>query len=129
MEQTENGLPNGIITSTEAKALSDEWTNLRKEANDKAQGGAGDNRSSWYSLDDLQAFINSVKEKYETANGLRFYLGVNKDAGKGNGLTTIFMVPTEPSTEDDDDLNTDITDADGLDRGSNGHPPIGAYPQ
>lgn len=39
------------------------------------------------------------------------------------------MVPTEPSTEDDDDLNTDITDADGLDRGSNGHPPIGAYPQ
>ena len=38
MEQTENGLPNGIITSTEAKALSDEWTNLRKEANDKAQG-------------------------------------------------------------------------------------------
>lgn len=116
----------GIITAQQAKDLSDNWTSLRKAVNDSVAFSDGDNRSSWYSLDDLTRFIETVKTTHPKANGLRFYLGVDTTIGTG-GYTTIFMVPTEPNSKTK--RNNDISGADGLDDGMAGYPPTAAYPQ
>ncbi len=118
--------PSGIISAQDAKDLSDNWTNLRKTVNDSVAFNEGDNRSSWYSLDDLSSFIQTVKTTHPSANGLRFYLGVDTAAGSG-GYTTIFMVPTELDAKTKQ--NNDISGADGLDEGDKGMPPTAAYPQ
>lgn len=127
--------PRGIITAAQAQKLSDNWTDLRKSVNDSVAFNKGDNRSSWYSLDDLNSFIESVKKDHPNADGLRFYLGVDTTVGSG-GYTTIFMVPTQPKEEGSNENKTlnggghdDITGANGLDRGDSGHPPTAAYPQ
>ncbi|WP_397362594.1 hypothetical protein [Olleya sp. R77988] len=133
---TPSSPPRGIITSTEAKKLSDNWTDLRKSVNDSVAFNEGDNRSSWYSLDDLSSFIESVKKEHPKADGLRFYLGVDTTVGEG-GYTTIFMVPTQPKTEGAEPKSKlaassdheDISGANGLDRGFSGHPPTASYPQ
>ena len=117
--------PNGIISASEAKELNDNWTKLRAKANDLA-AGKPDNRSSWYSLEDIEAFINLIKQENKNVNGIRFYLGVQASENDSKGLTTVFMVPTEDNGKE---KNQDIPGANGLDRGHNGYPPNAEYPQ
>lgn len=117
--------PNGIITAQEAQELNDNWTNLRSRANDNA-AGKPDNRSSWYSFEDMQDFLNLIKEEHSNVNGVRFYLGVETTREDPKGLTTIFMVPTE---DDGEGKNQDIPEANGMDRGETGHPPEAGFPQ
>ena len=55
--------------------------------------GIMDNRSSWYSLDDVRKYLDYAEYQAKTTtnytmDGVRLYLGVNK------GLTTIMFVPT-----------------------------------
>jgi len=116
--------PSGKISASEAKTLNDNWTTYRKAANDSA-AGQDDNRSSWYSLDDMEAFIAMIKAENPNVNGVRCYLGVETSEADPKGLTTIFMVPTE----DDRGKNKDISGANGMDRGDNGNPPDANYPQ
>ena len=118
-------IPSGIITANEAKQLSNNWTNLRKAANDSVAYGGEDNRSSWYSIDDMEYYINYAKDSLK-ANGIRLYLGVDTSVGIG-GLTTIFMVPTENSTRRGSP-SKDISTANALDRGTGGMPPGQQYP-
>ncbi|RAJ17189.1 hypothetical protein [Olleya aquimaris] len=118
--------PKGIITSAEAKELSDNWTDLRKSVNDSVAYNEADNRSSWYSLTDLNAFLAKVAKDHPNADGIRFYLGVDTSVGTG-GYTTVFMVPTQAGEREEG--HDDITGADGLDRGMTGYPPNAAYPQ
>lgn len=115
--------PTGIISAAEAQELNDNWTNLRGRANDNAAGKT-DNRSSWYSFDDMQNFLDLIKEDNPEVNGVRFYLGVEKTATDPKGYTTIFMVPTK----DNDGENQDIIGARGMDRGDGGMPPGQGYP-
>ncbi|MGB2685841.1 MAG: hypothetical protein WBC43_12585 [Olleya sp.] len=115
--------PTGKISATEAETLSNAWTKLRQDANNTA-AGQEDNRSSWYSLEDMQAFLEMIKEQNPNVNGVRCYLGVQNDKETSKGLTTIFMVPTE----DVNGKNMDIKDADGIDRGQGGMPPGAGYP-
>lgn len=117
--------PKGIITYQEAQELNNNWTNLRARANSTA-AGKPDNRSSWYSLDDMQNFLNLIMEENPNVNGVRFYLGVETTKEDPKGLTTIFMVPTQ---DDGDGKNTDIPEAKGMDRGETGDPPEAGYPQ
>jgi len=116
--------PKGIISSTEAQELNDNWSNLRESAN-RTAAGKSDNRSSWYSLQDMQDFLDLVKADNPNTNGIRLYLGVETTKEDPKGLTTIFMVPTE----DKEGKNTDITGARAMDRGENGNPPGANYPQ
>lgn len=118
--------PKGIISSNDALKLSANWTDLRKVANDAVAFNGGDNRSSWYALDDVQNYIDIVRDNHPRANGLRFYLGVDTAIGAG-GYTTIFMVPTELNEKTK--KSTDISGADGLDEGEVGNPPTASYPQ
>ena len=117
--------PKGIISSVDAQELSDNWTNLRAKANETA-AEKPDNRSSWYSFEDMQDFLNLIKEENENVNGVRFYLGVETTEKDVKGLTTIFMVPTE---NDGNGNNKDIPNAKGMDRGDDGNPPNAVYPQ
>ncbi|AXO79070.1 hypothetical protein DZC78_01285 [Olleya aquimaris] len=117
--------PQGVITAKEAIELSDQWTKLRKDANDRA-AGKPDNRSSWYSLEEMETFIKMIKEENKSVNGIRFYLGVDKVSKLDQkGYTTIFMVPTEEINGG----NHDIIGANGMDRAGNGNPPQSGCPQ
>lgn len=118
--------PTGIITATEAKELNDYWTTYRKSANDGVASGGIDNRSSWFSIEDVEEFLKIVKAEHANATGIRMYLGVH-DVVKGDGgKTTIFMVPTQ---EDKKGKNQDIPNAKGLNRGDDGEPVGAGYPQ
>ncbi|OIQ24022.1 hypothetical protein [Lacinutrix sp. MedPE-SW] len=107
--------PSGIITPKQAKELNDNWTRLRASAN-KSSAGQDDNRSSWYSLEDMEQYIELIKNENPNVNGIRFYLGVETTETDPKGLTTIFMVPTEEK----DGENADIAEASGMDRGGVG---------
>ncbi|AUC76223.1 hypothetical protein [Olleya sp. Bg11-27] len=116
--------PTGIITAKEAVELSDAWTKLRQDANNIA-AGQEDNRSSWFSIDDMEAFIKMIKEENPSVNGVRCYLGVNQISKiNPKGLTTVLMVPTEEK----EGKNIDISEAYGMDRGQIGIPPGEGYP-
>lgn len=117
-------MPSGIITPTEAKKLSDNWTNLRQQYVDSVAYEAEDNRSSWYSIKDMEYYVNYAKDSLN-ASGIRLYLGVDTSVGP-KGLTTIFLVPTENDKRSG--TQKDISTANGLDMGGAGVPPGQGYP-
>ncbi|MDX1272401.1 hypothetical protein [Bizionia paragorgiae] len=117
-------VPSGVITPAQARVLDENWTALRKVANDSA-AGKPDNRSTWYALEDMENYIALTKTEQERVNGFRLYLGVKTTETDETGYTTVFIVPTE----DDRGDNKDISSAKVLDMGSNGMPPQATYPQ
>ena len=136
--------PPGVIPSSEAKILNKEWTLKRKDANDKA-AGRPDNRSSWWSIDDIQKYIeyaeSQTRQMGYTMDGLRIYLGVypgNAPNGKAD-YTTLFMAPTGKLTKPPSDTGSSLKEeetvvhatidgADVLNNGTGGHPPGSDYP-
>lgn len=121
--------PKGLISPTEAKTLNDNWTDLRKVANDAVAENEIDNRSSWYSIEDVRNYLTLVENDNDSITGIRLYLGVHKDISEG-GKTTIFMVPTipNPRPKTGEDPNDDDPNAKGLDRSDDGMPPGASYP-
>lgn len=110
----------------------------------KSNMGIDDNRSSWYSLDDVRKYLDYAEYQARTTtnytmDGVRLYLGVN------NGLTTLMFVPTSSDITQREynksegsmfNLNLkwqtgggDIKSLEGLDFGGQGHPPGANYPQ
>ncbi|WP_231850219.1 hypothetical protein [Winogradskyella sp. PG-2] len=55
----------------------------------------GDNRSSWWSIEDIQNYINYAEnqagELGYTMDGLRIYLGSYPNSKGETGLTTLFL--------------------------------------
>ncbi len=100
-------------------------------------GAENDNNlscSSWYSLEDLEGYINYVKqqalEKKVTVDGIRFYFGVYpKDSTDKSkvGQNTLFMCPTkasgEFSKEDGESNSENITGISAMNYSSTGNPP------
>ena len=113
-------VPKGIISPSQAQDLSDNWTTYRKAVNDSVAYKGEENRSSWYSIEDMEYYVNYAQDSLN-ANGIRLYLGVNTTFGDG-GLTTIFMVPTQEG-DTRSSPPKDISNADALDMGHNGIPP------
>lgn len=137
--------PNGVIPSSEASILNKQWTDKRKAANDKA-AGKPDNRSSWWSVQDIQDYIdyaqNQAGQLGYTMDGIRVYLGVYPGSapnGKAD-YTTMFLAPTgkkkkattnslihmENDTENSGPSPT-IEGADVLNDSPTGHPPGSGY--
>ena len=92
--------PKGVISIEEAKILDRTFTETRADAINKAIG-MPDSRSSWWSVDDLEAYIayakRVAKEKGYNVNGLRVYYGAYpKDYHNAevSGYSTLFIVPT-----------------------------------
>lgn len=128
----------GLITSAQAQALNDEWSKTRCEAMDQCisdvTGGkvTKDNRSSWWSLENLDEYIKHAKAQakklgYEM-NGIRVYCGAHSE---GDCYATSFIVPTYAGSlgKDGDGDNGDIPGGDGLNEGKEGEPPGANYPQ
>jgi hypothetical protein len=100
--------PKGVITPSQAKGLSDNWTTERKRANDSAAKKHGreiDDRSAWWSLEDVNNYLLYSKAQSDSLGydmtGIRVYLGVyGKNAGQvKKDLTTMFLVPTGKSSK------------------------------
>ena len=104
----------------------------------------GDNRSSWYSLEDLRKFLDDAEKQAGTLepkykmDGVRLYLGAHPTVGETPGYTTLLMVPTglpiasldtEEQITENKKPSPDIQGLDGLDFGNQGSPPDSNYPQ
>ena len=127
--------PKGLITPAEAKTLNDAYS-ARHQVISNRVTMRPDNRSSWYSLQDLQDFLSSAASQaselgYEM-DGIRIYCGAYPDENGEVGLSTSFIVPTGTPIEGGGEGNGgsgDIQGANGLNKGGQGDPPGANYPQ
>jgi len=134
--------PSGYIEPGDMKLLSDGY-NTRHAIINKALG-ITDNRSSWYSLNDMRQFLDYAEFRASNTNypmdGVRIYMGANDG---GQGLATLFLVPTSSAIKTNSvkskgsvfNLNFsaqtgggDIPGIGGLDYGGEGDPPGQGYP-
>jgi len=126
--------PKGVITSDEARTLDQTFDSRHTLiSNDIVK--RPDNRSSWWSLQDMKDYLESaeaqVKELGYEMNGVRVYLGAYPQTKAGVGYSTMFMVPTAdiPQGKDGGGGKSDVPGADGLNDGTMGDPPAANYPQ
>ncbi|WP_339756371.1 hypothetical protein [uncultured Winogradskyella sp.] len=133
--------PKGLITPKEAKVLDAAYSFRHKIISDSlfSNTTTGDNRSSWWSLEDIQNYIkhaeNQAGELGYIMDGLRVYLGAYPDAKGETGLTTMFFIPTGYNNTSEGSMmplrggSGDISGGDGLNMGESGKPPGANYPQ
>ena len=136
--------PRGII-STEQMETLDQAFNSRHQVISDSIVKRPDNRSSWYSLEDLRAYL-STAENQATAlgyklNGVRIYLGAYPNTANEVGYTTMFFAPTGVPARTAKgsmislNLKTqtgpfpDIPGGKGFNMGDPGIPPKANYPQ
>lgn len=134
--------PKGLITPDEAKTLDQAYNQRHKLISDSiVTRKGGDNRSSWYGLDQVREYLNyaenEAKELGYTMDGVRIYLGAHPNQNGEAGYTTMFFIPTgKPNKADASMFNfsmqltgSDIPGGGGLDYGNAGRPPDANYPQ
>ena len=129
--------PKGLITPKEAQAL-DIAFDLRHRLISDSIVRRSDNRSAWWSIEDIEAYLayakNQANELGYDMNGIRVYLGAYPTLKNNVGYTTMFMVPTgNPSVSEGGRGaivgNNDIPGGDGLNDGTDGDPVGANYPQ
>ena len=133
--------PVGVISPDKIKTLDQAYNERYKIINDSLfkESETGDNRSSWYKLDDIENYLAYAKQQANdngyTLDGLRLYLGAHPDTAKEKGLTTLFFVPTGHKNTSEGSFvsmqkgSVDLPDSDGLNAGKTGMPPGANYPQ
>jgi hypothetical protein len=133
----------GIISSKAARTLDIAFNLKHRIINDslfRKSTNGGDNRSSWWAIEDIQNYINHAEnqagELGYTMDGLRVYLGSYPSKDGEAGLTTMFIVPTGTVNTSQGSMlpmpqggSGDIKGADGLNFGNQGNPPGANYPQ
>lgn len=139
----EHQKPKGLITYEQANKLEEAYKKNQHQIINKYLSNDGiaitDNREVWFSLDELENYINYVK-KESTKNklenlGLRVYFGAKKDENNVY-KSTIFFFPTNKSNTksgsftslskssfSNEDSNINSYGIDGLNYGSSGRPP------
>lgn len=97
--------PLKCITVDEARNLQDNWRTTR--GRDISNGrGFEDTFEYWYSIDELQEYLDYVREKSREQGvnepGIRIFLGAYNGRGNKKGYSTVFLAPTmeEKSTND-----------------------------
>jgi hypothetical protein len=140
---SEIAAPSGIIKPEKITELTQAYNPRYDTINNSVFRGVkeNDNRSSWYSLEDLRNFLTLAEEQAKdlkyTMNGVRIYPGAHPAEGNVPGLTTFLFVPTgyENTSEGGmlnmsrQPVNNDIPGINGLDNGEAGDPPGTNYPQ
>jgi len=132
--------PKGLITPQKAKML-DEAFDSRHALISKSIVMRPDNRSTWWSLEDMQKYLAyAEKESADlgyTMTGVRVYLGTYPTVEEV-GYTTMFLVPTGAKDLSKagstffsmtQDGKGDIPGGSGLNDGGMGNPPSVSYPQ
>lgn len=136
-------IPKGIIKPDEIKTLTEAYDPRYDAINDSIFPGMkeGDNRSSWYSLEDLQNFITLAQKQSNelgyTMNGIRIYPGAHPELDGMPGYSTFLLVPTGYLNKSEGNMlsmqngggNGDVIGGNGLDKGESGDPPGINYPQ
>jgi hypothetical protein len=142
-EVMEPTAPKGLITPQQITSLTKAYDARYDTINATVFRGVdgGDNRSSWYALEDVRNYLDIAEQEAKdlkyTMNGVRLYLGANPIVGDTPGYTTLLFVPTgTPNTSEGTMFNfnlqkgpKDIPGGPGLDHGENGVPPSANYPQ
>ena len=131
--------PKGLVSPGQAKKLNDNWTKFREAAVDSAakkQGRNKDNRSTWWSIEDIENYIKFAKNQTDSLQynltGIRVYLGVYGDnAGRTKkNLSTMFLIPTVKKRKAEASMNSfnmilqkgdDCEECDGLNDGTGGN--------
>ena len=114
------GKPAKCISVTEAKQLQDNWKSTRA-VNIESAIGAEDAREVFYTVDELQEYLNYVKTQSTqqgiTKPGIRIYFAAydNDDSDKA----TVFLAPTNGSTT----ASVNNYTIDPFNRGGQGWPP------
>lgn len=106
--------PPKCLSVAEARKLQDDWKESRGKEIERGQGYE-DTREFWYSLEELQEYLDYVKEKSKEQGiekpGIRIYLGAYPKSENGKSLSTVFLAPTkenksiEKTEEEDSDEN------------------------
>ena len=132
--------PKGLISPKEAKTL-DQAFNSRHQLISDSIVKRPDNRSSWYSLEDMTNYLKYADSQATaqgyTMDGIRVYLGAHKDVDSVVGYSTMFFVPTGYKNVSEGSSSIfstvqkggDLTNGDGLNEGGDGNPPSANYPQ
>lgn len=137
--------PKGLISPSEASTLDKSYNLKHDLINDslfKNSTDGGDNRSSWWSITEIENYIcyakNQAREDGYVLDGLRLYLGSYPNSKEQAGLTTMFFIPTGYKNKTESEGNffylpqgggKDLTGSDGLNIGQHGIPPGANYPQ
>ena len=132
--------PKGLISPAEAKAL-DQAFNSRHQLISDSIVKRPDNRSSWYSLEEMTNYLKYADSQATSLgykmDGIRIYLGAHKDEDNLVGYTTMFLIPTgyknisegNSSFLANQNPSGDIGNGSGLNNGTGGNPPGSNYPQ
>jgi len=134
----EAGPPKGVITEAQGIVLNNAYTPRYRLVSDSIVR-RDDNRSSWYSLQDVRDYLsyaeNQARELGYTLTGVRVYLGAYPESGGQAGYTTMFLAPTGTKGTSNGSMINFALDGDGdipggspLNAGGNGEPPNGNYP-
>ncbi|PTX61393.1 hypothetical protein C8N46_10436 [Kordia periserrulae] len=131
-----------LISSEKALALNANFKAKQKSVL-SAENDNNFSCSCWYSLEDLEGYINYVKEQALaqkiSVDGIRFYFGVYPDNTEDKtkaGQNTLFMCPTKANTtltSRDGESTTnngdseDVTTISAMNYGSTGNPPRNDY--
>lgn len=134
--------PKGIITPAQATVLANAFNSRHQLISDSIVKRP-DNRSSWYSLSDVRAYLTLAEKEASglgyKMDGVRIYLGAHPDTANEVGYTTMFLVPTGTQTTAEGNMNflnlnfqlspPNIPGGKGLNGGEPGYPPEANYPQ
>lgn len=93
--------PKKCISVEKAKALQFKWKETRARDIESSQGYI-DAREVWYSLEDLQEYIDYVREASLAQGinrpGIRIYFGAGQGSAGKKSLATVFLAPTKEKT-------------------------------
>ena len=132
--------PKGLITPEQAKTLDQAYNPRYRLISDSiVKRKGGDNRSSWYGLNEVRNYLNyaenEAKQLGYTMDGVRIYLGAHPDQNGEAGYTTMFFIPTGKQNKANASLfnfsmasnGDDIPGGGGLDHGNQVDPPGANY--
>ncbi|MBI6117533.1 hypothetical protein [Salegentibacter maritimus] len=122
--------PKKCISVEEARKEQDEWVKTRGKDIREAEGYE-DTREFWYSLDELQEYLDYVREKSKEQGvekpGIRFYLGAYPKTKEKKSYTTMFLSPTKEVSGDTatpgEDSNPNNYEIEPLNQTHGGFPP------
>ena len=123
--------PVKCISVEEARNLQNNWKKSRGKEIASGQGYE-DTREFWYSITELEEYIQYVKEKSVEQGiknpGLRIYLGAYPKQGEKKSLSTIFISPTtdeivETNSAENEDVYVNNYSIEPLNLSQSGWPP------
>jgi len=125
--------PNKCISVDAAKSLQEKWKDTRAIEIEKGQGYQ-DTREFWYSLEDLQEYLDYVKEQSTaqgiTKPGIRIYFGAYPKTSIKKSYATLFLAPRKEKSAimDGEEVTSNNTennyDIEPLNTVIGGYPPI-----